>query len=146
MIPIGYRPAKESDLAFLLDLRAKTMTPHLITSALPNDMDSHLERIKYKFEHASIIEYNTTSIGLLKIERKQDGIELIQIQIDPLYQGNGIGKMILDQIINEANSEEKSITLHVLKANKAQKLYLKLGFKIIEENEHAYLMKYSNEV
>lgn len=119
------------------------MTPYLLASSLSTAVDSHMQRIKYKFEHASIIECNRTSIGLLKIERKRDGIELIQIQIDPLYQGKGIGKKILEQIINEANSEEKSITLQVLKVNKAQRLYLKLGFKIIEENEHSYLMKYS---
>ncbi len=122
------------------------MNPHLIASSLSTAVDSHMLRIKYKFEHASIIECNRTSIGLLKIERKQDNIELIQIQIDPLYQNKGIGKKIIEQIIDEANSEEKSITLQVLKVNKAQKLYVKLGFKIIEENEHAYLMKYSNDV
>lgn len=146
MPQITYRPALESDLNFLLDLRAKTMNPHLIASFLSTTVDAHMRRIKYKFEHASIIECNKASIGLLKIERKQDDIELIQIQIDPLYQSKGIGKKIFEQIINEANSEEKSITLHVLKVNKAQRLYLNLGFKIIAENEHAYLMKYSNDV
>ena len=145
MPQITYRPALESDLNFLLDLRAKTMNPHLIASSLSTTVDSHMQRIKYKFEHASIIECNRTSIGLLKIERKQDEIELIQIQIDPLYQGKGIGKKILKAIITDAISEGKSITLHVLKANQAQRLYLKLGFKIIEENEHSYLMKYSND-
>ncbi len=146
MSQLTYRPALESDLNFLLDLRTKTMNPHLIASSLSTAVDSHMLRIKYKFEHASIIEYNRTSIGLLKIERKQDGIELIQIQIDPLYQGKGIGKKILEQIINEANSDKKSITLQVLKVNKAQRLYVKLGFKIIEESNDSYFMKYSNDI
>lgn len=146
MFQLTYRPALESDLNFLLDLRTKTMNPHLIASSLSTAVDSHMLRIKYKFEHASIIEYNRTSIGLLKIERKQDGIELIQIQIDPLYQGKGIGKKILEQIINEANFDKKSITLQVLKVNKAQRLYVKLGFKMIEESNDSYFMKYSNDV
>ncbi|WP_426791657.1 GNAT family N-acetyltransferase [Sphingobacterium sp. WOUb80] len=122
------------------------MNPHLIASSLSTTVDSHMLRVKYKFEHASIIEYNRTSIGLLKIERKQDSIELIQIQIDPLYQGRGIGKKIFEQIINEANSEKRSITLQVLKVNKAQRLYVKLGFKIMEESHDSYLMKYSKDV
>ncbi|MCS4164537.1 hypothetical protein [Sphingobacterium sp. BIGb0116] len=63
MIPIVYRPAMESDLIFLLDLRAKTMTPHLIAAALPTTTDSHLQRIKYKFEHAAIIEYDNISLS-----------------------------------------------------------------------------------
>lgn len=146
MSQLTYRTALESDLNFLLDLRTKTMNPHLIASSLSTTVDSHILRVKYKFEHASIIEYNRTSIGLLKIERKQDGIELIQIQIDPLYQGRGIGKKIFEQIINEANSEKRSITLQVLKVNKAQRLYVKLGFKIMEESHDSYLMKYSKDV
>ena len=146
MFQLKYRPALESDLNFLLDLRTKTMNPHLIASSLSTTVDSHMLRVKYKFEHASIIEYNRTSIGLLKIERKQDSIDLIQIQIDPLYQGRGIGKMIFEQIINEANSEKRSITLQVLKVNKAQRLYVKLGFKIMEESHDSYLMKYSKDV
>jgi len=146
MSQLTYRTALESDLNFLLDLRTKTMNPHLIASSLSTTVDSHMLRVKYKFEHASIIEYNRTSIGLLKIERKQDGIELIQIQIDPLYQGRGIGKKIFEQIINEANSEKRSITLQVLKVNKAQRLYVKLGFKIMEESHDSYLMKYSKDV
>ncbi|MDR3010943.1 MAG: GNAT family N-acetyltransferase [Sphingobacterium sp.] len=146
MSQLTYRTALESDLNFLLDLRTKTMNPHLIASSLSTTVDSHMLRVKYKFEHASIIEYNRTSIGLLKIERKQDSIELIQIQIDPLYQGRGIGKKIFEQIINEANSEKRSITLQVLKVNKAQRLYIKLGFKIMEESHDSYLMKYSKDV
>lgn len=146
MSQLTYRTALESDLNFLLDLRTKTMNPHLIASSLSTTVDSHMLRVKYKFEHASIIEYNRTSIGLLKIERKQDSIELIQIQIDPLYQGRGIGKKIFEQIINEANSEKRSITLQVLKVNKAQRLYVKLGFKIMEESHDSYLMKYSKDV
>jgi ribosomal protein S18 acetylase RimI-like enzyme len=145
MIPIVYRSATESDLTFLLDLRAKTMAPHLIAAALPTALDSHLQRIKYKFEHATIIEHDNTPIGLLKIEKGRDHIELIQIQIDPRYQSKGLGKKILKDLINEASYEGKSISLHVLKANKAQKLYLSLGFEMIGEDEHSYHMKCSNK-
>jgi ribosomal protein S18 acetylase RimI-like enzyme len=70
---------------------------------------------------------------------------LIQIQIDPRYQGKGLGKKILKDLINEAIYEGKSISLHVLKTNKAQKLYLSLGFEIIGEDEHSYHMKYPNK-
>ncbi|QRY55643.1 GNAT family N-acetyltransferase [Sphingobacterium siyangense] len=145
MIPIVYRRAMESDLTFLLDLRLKTMTQHLIAAALPTTRDSHLQRIKYKFEHAAIIEYNHIPIGLLKTEKGRAHIELIQIQIAPRYQGKGLGKKILKDLIDEAIYEGKSISLHVLKTNKAQKLYFSLGFEIIGEDEHSYHMKYSNK-
>jgi ribosomal protein S18 acetylase RimI-like enzyme len=146
MAQITYRTAKESDLNFLLNLRVKTMNPHLTASSLSTSVDSHMQRIKYKFDCASIIEYNTISIGVLKIEKKRDSIELIQIQIAPLYQGQGIGKKIIKEITDGAVSEGKSVTLDVLKSNKAQKLYLNIGFNIIRENEYSYRMKYQKIV
>lgn len=81
----------------------------------------------------------------MKIEKGRAHIELIQIQIDPRYQGKGLGKKILTELINEAIYEGKSISLHVLKTNKAQKLYFSLGFEIIGEDEHSYHIKYSNK-
>ena len=141
---IKYRPALKSDLEFLLDLRIQTMNAHLTASSLPVSDEAHLQRIDYQFEHALIIEIDKRAIGLLKIERQQDNIELIQIQIAASYQGNGIGRRILNDLIEEAIESEKTITLSVLKTNKAKNLYSDVGFKIVGETESAYLMLFEN--
>lgn len=53
-------------------------------------MQAHLQRIDYKFEHAPIIEINNIAIGLLKLDRQEDNIDLIQIQVALLSrQRNG---------------------------------------------------------
>jgi len=139
-LDITYRRALQSDLKFLLELRKLTMNPHLIASSLPITNETHLERIDYQFENALIIESNKHAIGLLKIRRQQDNIDLIQIQIAPSYQGKGIGKRILNELIKEAITSERTITLSVLKTNKAKNLYINVGFKIVDETESAYLM------
>jgi len=141
---IKYRPALKSDLEFLLDLRIQTMNAHLTASSLPVSDEAHLQRIDYQFEHALIIEIDKRAIGLLKIERQQDNIELIQIQIAASYQGKGIGRRILNDLIEEAIESEKTITLSVLKTNKAKNLYSDVGFKIVGETESAYLMLFEN--
>jgi len=116
------------------------MTPHLIASSLPISEKAHLQRIDYKFEHALIIEIEDIPIGLLKVDRQHDNIDLIQIQITPNYQGKGVGRKILNDLIKEAIETEKSITLSVLKTNQAKKLYLNVGFKIVGETDNSYLM------
>ncbi|MDR2271950.1 MAG: GNAT family N-acetyltransferase [Sphingobacterium sp.] len=141
-----YRPALESDLDFLLDLRVKTMNLHLINSALPISQEAHIQRIKYEFEHALIIESDRQPIGLLKIKPTQKNLDLIQIQLSPSHQGKGLGKKILEDLIQEANQTEKSITLSVLKTNRAKNLYLHVGFKIVGETESAYLMYFKKSV
>jgi len=139
-LEIKYRPALKSDLKFLLTLRIQTMNAHLIASSLPVSDEAHLQRINYQFEHALIIEIDKRAIGLLKIVRQADNIELIQIQIATSYQGKGIGRRILNDLIEEAIESEKTITLSVLKTNKAKNLYSNVGFKIVGETDDSYLM------
>jgi len=143
---IKYRPALKSDLEFLLDLRIQTMNAHLTASSLPVSDEAHLQRINYQFEHALIIEIDKRAIGLLKIVRQADDIELIQIQIAASYQGKGIGRRILNDLIEEAIESEKTITLSVLKTNKAKNLYSNVGFKIVGETDDSYLMLFENYV
>ncbi|WP_312329530.1 GNAT family N-acetyltransferase [Sphingobacterium sp.] len=144
MLEIKYRPALKSDIKFLLNLRLQTMNPHLIASSLPICEEAHLQRIEYKFEHAKIIEINDCAIGLLKCHRQTKKIELIQIQLAQSFQGKGIGKRILKELIKEAIESEKTITLSVLKTNQAKNLYLCMGFKIVGETGNSYLMSFEN--
>lgn len=139
---LQYKKASESDLDFLLDLRMKTMNEHYANSSLPTDRESTLQRVLYQFEKANIILFNNEPIGLLKIDRSKDKIEVLQLQVDPSQQGKGLGKIILKQIIAEALSSQKPVVLSVLKTNKAQNLYSSLGFVTIDENEHSYIMEW----
>ncbi|MDH6250763.1 ribosomal protein S18 acetylase RimI-like enzyme [Chryseobacterium sp. H1D6B] len=142
-LKLEYKKASESDLDFLLDLRMKTMNLHYANSNLPTTRETTLQRVLYQFEKANIIILNDEPAGLLKIDRNADKIDILQLQIDPILQGKGIGKAILEDIIEEASKAQKPVLLSVLKTNKAQKLYFSLGFKIIDEDEHSYFMKFS---
>lgn len=122
------------------------MNPHLNASALPVSDEAHLQRIEYQFEHATIIEINKRAIGLVKVHRQANNIELIQIQVAPSYQGKGIGRRILNELIKEAIHSQKTITLSVLKTNQAKSLYLSVGFKIVGENDHSHLMLFENDI
>ncbi len=141
---LQYRKASENDLGFLLDLRMKTMTEHYASSGLPTTEESALQRVLYQFEKANIISLDNEPIGLLKINKESDKTEILQIQIDPKMQGKGIGKIILKDIIEESKTAQKPVVLSVLKTNKAQNLYSSLGFIIINEDEHSYIMEFSN--
>ncbi|WP_312388751.1 GNAT family N-acetyltransferase [Chryseobacterium sp.] len=137
------RKATQNDIDFLLDLRTKTMNEHLESSGFPTDKNSHLKRILHEFETAKIMMYRKEDMGLLKVKYGKDEIELIQLQIHPDFQGKGFGKRILEMIIEESLFSEIPIYLSVLKTNPAQKLYARVGFRTIEENEHSFTMKFS---
>jgi ribosomal protein S18 acetylase RimI-like enzyme len=138
---ITFRPANLEDMPFLLELRQETMNPHLVASGLIPSMEEHVRRILFRFDCAQIIELAGDAIGLLKIAR--DGAEwhLIQVQLKPAWQGQGLGAQLIQSVINEARNTGASLSLNVLKANPALRLYERLGFLVVEEAAHAYKMQ-----
>ncbi|MGE8534525.1 MAG: GNAT family N-acetyltransferase [Chryseobacterium sp.] len=136
-----HRKATDNDIDYLLDLRMKTMNPHYETSGLSTDRDTTLQRVLYQFEKADIILLDNQPVGLLKVDRTFTNIEVLQLQIDPSQQGKGLGKKILSDILEEASLAGKTVSLSVLKTNKAQHLYISLGFKITGEDEYSYFME-----
>ncbi len=139
---LKFIPAQQNDIKYLLDLRINTMNEHLINSEMDIDVKNHIKRIKYKWDDLKIILLNNNRIGMLKVFEDDLNIEIIQIQIDPKYQNFGTGEQIIRLKIKEVIKKRKSLIVSVLKQNKAKKLYDKLGFKVIEENDSSYLMKY----
>ncbi|MDE5907716.1 MAG: GNAT family N-acetyltransferase [Lachnospiraceae bacterium] len=59
------------------------------------------------------------------------------------YRGFGIGTTMMKKILILLKSHGYSqVSLSVQKANYATKLYLKIGFEIVRENEEEYIMVY----
>lgn len=59
------------------------------------------------------------------------------------YRGFGIGTAMMKEILALLKSHGyKQVSLSVQKANYAAKMYLKIGFEIVKENEEEYIMAY----
>ena len=59
------------------------------------------------------------------------------------YRGFGIGTAMMKEILTLLKSHGYSrVSLSVQKANYATKMYLKIGFEIVKENEEEYIMVY----
>ena len=59
------------------------------------------------------------------------------------YRGFGIGTSMMKEILTLLKSHGYSrVSLSVQKANYAAKMYLKIGFEIVRENEEEYIMVY----
>ena len=59
------------------------------------------------------------------------------------YRGFGIGTAMMKEILTLLKSYGYSrVSLSVQKANYATKMYLKIGFEIVKENEEEYIMVY----
>jgi ribosomal protein S18 acetylase RimI-like enzyme len=141
-VAVSLRPAREDDVPFLLALREQTMEGHFRASGAEPSRDAHLERVRVRFECAQIIEHEGRPAGLFKVARDGLDWQLIQIQLAPELQGQGVGERLIRELIGEARRAGASVSLHVLHANPARRLYERLGFRIVGEGEHEYLMQW----
>ena len=70
-----------------------------------------------------------------------DEIPSLAISLYKEYRGFGIGTVMMKKILALLKIHGyKQVSLSVQKANYAARLYLKIGFKIVRENEDEYIM------
>ena len=67
----------------------------------------------------------------------------LAISLYKKYRGFGIGTAMMKEILTPLKSHGYSrVSLSVQKANYAAKMYLKIGFEIVRQNEEEYIMVY----
>ncbi len=72
-----------------------------------------------------------------------DNTPSLAISLYKEYRGLGIGTAMMKEMLALLKSHGYSrVSLSVQKANYAAKMYLKIGFEIIRENEEEYIMVY----
>lgn len=138
---LAFRPAVEADVPFLLALRERTMAAHLVASGVEASPSERQQRVRARFECAQIILYSGEPVGLLKVVKDGSEWELMQIQLVPERQRTGWGTRIVQNLIAAARRAGASLTLTVLRANPARRLYERLGFVVVQEGPHSYDMR-----
>ncbi|AEK61357.1 GNAT family N-acetyltransferase [Collimonas fungivorans] len=140
MQALEFRSATTADLPFLIALRHATMSEHLARVNAARDEASQLARVLAQFEHARIVAIGGQDAGLLKAYREQDRWYIAQIQIAPQFQGQGLGRAIIENVLEQAAREQLPTALKVLTGNPARRLYEALGFKEISQEDAEHLM------
>ncbi|MFS1421872.1 MULTISPECIES: GNAT family N-acetyltransferase [unclassified Shewanella] len=131
--------ALEKDKPYLLDLRKLTMVEHLENSGQFLSDDEHEFRLNDAYGCSNLIIHNSELIGTLKYREFEDRIEIMQLQIHPNFQGKGLGRQVVEQVLTEAKF--KFVELTVLKDNPAFRLYQRLGFSITGHDQYEYFMR-----
>lgn len=71
----------------------------------------------------------------------EDGVPSFAISLYKEYRGHGIGTIMMKQMLEELKERGfQKTSLAVQKANYAVKMYKKVGFEIVDENEEEYIM------
>ena len=149
---IHLRPATLEDVAFLADV---VITATLAQGRFPRDVDMVEYRAGYEDWTRetvlgvipnctlSVIESDGCPIGRLRVMRKRTSITLAGIQLLPAYQNQRIGSTLIEQLKREADLKQVPLFISVEKDNpRAQRLYERLGCRIIGQDEQEYRLEY----
>jgi ribosomal protein S18 acetylase RimI-like enzyme len=131
--------ATQPDKEYLLELRKLTMIKHFERAGQFLSHEEHAKRLNDQYECSYLVFYKSNRIGHVKYQLSVHELELIQIQIEPKFQGKGYGSNIVQKILDTAKG--KIVKLSVLKGNVAIELYKRLGFKTVGEDKYEYHMQ-----
>jgi ribosomal protein S18 acetylase RimI-like enzyme len=138
----NFKQATESDREYLLALRQATMVEHLERAGQFLTEKAHSDRVDYEYENSHLVYQKEDLVGAVKYRVTSSYIDLIQVQIDPKFQGRGYGSGVVKQILS--HEKGKMMRLTVLKENPALALYKRLGFQTVGEDEYEYHMLYTH--
>ncbi|MFE8950590.1 GNAT family N-acetyltransferase [Streptomyces sp. NPDC007856] len=75
-----------------------------------------------------IITVDDADAGMLHVEQRPTELYLARIELDPDYQGRGIGSRLIRTLLHQARRQDKDLTLDVLAVNqRAHALYRRMG-------------------
>lgn len=138
-IAYAFRPATPADAEFVYRLNELTMRRYVEQTWGAWDEDFQRTFFKQHFspEENEIIVAGPDSIGVRSIIRRPECLFLANIQLLPEWQGRGIGREILERLLEN----EPRVELEVQKVNPARRLYERLGFAIVGETETHYQLR-----
>jgi len=151
-MPLTLRPALPADEPFLyrlayehfyLKLLAHTWEPGMRDMLLKMQVEGQRATYATQFPRADhgIIVLDDRPIGRMLVDRGPEIHQLVDIVIGADQRGKGIGSIVLRALCTEAELMRKPLRLHVDVQNRARELYRRLGFRLIEDLQHAWVME-----
>lgn len=139
---IALRKAEPGDFTFCRQLYFKCMG--WIIEALSLDMARQQESFAGQWEatEVRIITLAGTDVGWLQTASANDTLFLAQLYLDSLVQRQGIGSDVMRMLMREAAHQQMAITLAVVKINPARRLYERLGFRVVREDDLKVYMRH----
>jgi GNAT superfamily N-acetyltransferase len=86
-----------------------------------------------------------STVGWMTLARDAEGLDLDQIYLAPEHQGKGVGTILVRDIICQAASAGPPLRLSTAKINPARRLYERLGFFVVREDEYKVYMEVRGE-
>ena len=150
------RPLKNSELSLLEDFLYYAIFVPDGVDAPPREIINLPELQVYirdfgtqPHDHCLVAELGGAVVGAVWVRdmpdygHVADGVPSFAISLRPEYRGQGIGTKLMQAMLDHLRQlGYAKASLSVQKANYAARMYTKLGFRTIGENDEEYIMVY----
>ncbi len=154
---IKLRPIKPEDEEFLYQVYASTREEEMALGNWTKEQFEDFLRMQFNAQHKyyqenytgsqfDIILKDKTSVGRLYVARWEKEIRIIDIALLTEYRRQGIGSMLLKDLMAEAAKDDKPVSIHVEHLNPTLRLYKKLGFRQIDDTGVYFLMEWEKNL
>jgi GNAT superfamily N-acetyltransferase len=101
------------------------------------DPERARERLRQTFvpEHTRLIYADDERVGFYAFRPVEEGYSLDHLYVIPKFQGRGIGAVVMELLIAEADKQARPIKVGALKESRSNRFYLRHGFTKESESE-----------
>ncbi len=143
---ITIRPATPADAPVLFALFAEEKTAELAGLGLAAEQLQPLLEMQYRGREFSYSQAaanladdvlclsDGTAVGRILIDRRADGIRVMDVAVLAAYRNRGIGTQALEQVQQAAQKASLPVRLRVMKQSAAGRLYQRLGFAAVSSD------------
>lgn len=128
------RPAEDSDVEPIAELRAVTLRPAL--ESLGRYEENRVrQRLRDGFaaEHTWVIEVEGEFAGCIALRPADDAYWLEHFYLHPRLHSQGIGSAVLSRMLERCDREHVVVRVNVLHGSAARRLYERHGFTVVTE-------------
>jgi ribosomal protein S18 acetylase RimI-like enzyme len=149
---VRLRASTEDDRRFLRDVYAGTRADELAlldwTDAqkqafveMQFDAQDRHYRDQYRTATFDVIVVDGEEVGRLYVDRWPGEIRVVDLALLPAHRNRGIGGTLLRELVHEAASSSRKLSIHVERHNPAIRLYRRHGFVQVAERGVHLLME-----
>ncbi|PTW60065.1 ribosomal protein S18 acetylase RimI-like enzyme [Breoghania corrubedonensis] len=143
---LRFREIRPEDQDFLRILYSSTRADEMAQVPWGAEQRAHFLAMQFEAQHAHymrhfskadfwLIERDADPVGRLYLDEWDDELRLIDIALMPEHRGQGLGRLVLSDVMEAAAHRGKPVRAHVEKTNPAQRLYARLGYRVIEDKQ-----------
>jgi GNAT superfamily N-acetyltransferase len=147
MTALRLRPALATDKPFLRELHHRVYREVVMRQFGAWDEAAQDGWFEKGLGEASfdVIELSGEAIGAVAVRETTDALHLVELQIAPDWQGQGIGSQVLALQLRHATGVCKPVELRVLLQNRARHLSERFGFRVLSQDATHYSMVWELE-